>query len=174
MSEDIKKYKIYRWDAVLFGRNINPNPIVYVKPDEKLLSFARENSNALMLNISGSESIYDGKNIPGIFMKSSDVPNCRSNFFKKTGLYVIVLTSEWHGYPDCLGDCSIFGLTGGVYNNKKLRNIDIHEVAPSSEQYNNDINRYSNNYIGMDSSRIIAVSVGLIVILITILFICKK
>lgn len=170
MSKDKQTYKIHRWDSVLFGRNTDPRPILYVEPDKILLRFAQENNNVLMVNIYGSESGYDGKNIPGIFMKSSDVPNYRPNFFKQTGLYVIALISDWYGYPDCMGECQIFGLTRNVPVNKEIQNNPIHAVTPSNRQ---TVENYRPRSFGMDSYRIIVVSMGLIVILLSVLFICK-
>jgi hypothetical protein len=35
-------------------------------------------------------------------------------FFEKTELYVLVLQAPWHGYPDCLGEFEVYGLTGGI------------------------------------------------------------
>jgi len=110
-----QKYKIHRWDSVLFGNSTDPTPIIYVKPDAELLQFAHDNKNALLIELNSTNSIYDKKRVTGLWYKSSEIPNgCRPNFFDKTGLYVIVLQAPWHGYPDCLGDCSIFGLTGGI------------------------------------------------------------
>ena len=100
-------YKIYRWDGVIFGNREYPTPVIYIKPDNDLLEFSRTNNNALLINISGSGSVYDNKNITGVMAKSLNIPNCRPVFFKETGLYVIVLNSIWFGYPNCLGKCKI-------------------------------------------------------------------
>ena len=104
-------YKIYRWDSFLYSKD--PVPIIYVKPDDALLKFAKENNNALLIRVSNSNSIYDGKKITGVLYKSYEVTKC-INFFNKTGLYIIVLESDWYGYPDSLGECDIFGLEGDV------------------------------------------------------------
>jgi hypothetical protein len=104
-------YKIHRWDSFLYNKD--PVPIIYVKPDDALLKFAKENNNALLIRVSNSNSIYDGKKIAGVLYKSYEVTKC-INFFNKTGLYVIVLESDWYGYPDSLGECDIFGLEGDV------------------------------------------------------------
>lgn len=117
MSHPSKTYKIHRWDSVLFankGMNPIPTPIIYVKPDADLLKFAKDNSDALLVKLHAPGSIYDKKRVTGVWAKSSMIPNCRAHFFEKTELYVIVLQAPWHGYPDCLGDCEVFGLTGGV------------------------------------------------------------
>lgn len=107
-------YKIYRWDSVLFGNDTDPTPIIYVKADQTVLDFAKANKNLLLVKLHVPGSIYDNKKVIGTWNRSSDIPNCRINFFEKTELYVIVLQAPWHGYPDCLGDCSIYGVEGGI------------------------------------------------------------
>lgn len=176
MSQYKQTYKIHRWDAVLLGKNTDPRPIIYVKPDESLLKFARENKNALLVNIQDSEGVYDDKHIIGIFTKSSDIPNYRPNFFNKTDLYVIVLTSDWHGYPNSLGNCQILRMTRDLPTNNNTADHDSikthkNTVEPLSDKI---IEKYKPKSNGMDSSRIIAVSVGLGVLLVSVLFICKK
>lgn len=108
------KYKIHRWDGVLFGNSVDPTPIIYVKPDENLLQFAKDNHDALLVKLNVPDSIYDGKLIVGQWFKSSEIPNCRSEFFKNTDLYIIVLIAPWHGYPNTNGTVTIFGTEGGV------------------------------------------------------------
>ena len=46
-----KTYSIKRWDAVLFGNNEYPTPIIYVEPEENLLEFAKINEDALLVSI---------------------------------------------------------------------------------------------------------------------------
>jgi hypothetical protein len=106
------QYKIERWDAVMFGNSITKSPMIYIKPDITFLQFIRDNKYAVMCNITGTNTIYDGKMIPGIVDKSCYVPNPRPNFFKKTGLYVITLMATWNGYPDMnnLGTVSFKGV----------------------------------------------------------------
>lgn len=93
-------YKINRWDVVMFGNSTTKVPMIYIKPDLTFLEFARENNFALMCEINGTDTIYDGKKIPGVVDKSCHVPNCRPNFCDKTGFYVISLWADWHGYPN--------------------------------------------------------------------------
>lgn len=105
-----KTYKIYRWDPVILGDTTIPFPVIYIKPTEDLLQFAKNNNNILLTKIHTTDNdIYNNKKIIGIFIESLKIPNCRPNFFKKTGLYCICLISEWYGYPSCLGECSLYG-----------------------------------------------------------------
>lgn len=106
-------FKIYRWDSVLFGNNTDPVPIIYAKPEKSLLEFAEKNKNVLLVKLHAPGSIYDNKKVIGVWRKSSEIPNCRINFFEETELYVIVLYAPWHGYPDYLGKFSVYGLEGG-------------------------------------------------------------
>ena len=137
-------YKIYRWDSFLYNKNTSP--IIYVKPDDTLLKFAKENNNALLIRVSKSNSIYDGKKITGVLYKSSDITKC-SNFFNKTGLYVIVLESDWYGYPDFLGECDIFGLEGEVVVNENT-------LLPLPDQNTNSIDSSNSNLKSQKSSLI--------------------
>lgn len=125
-------YKIHRWDSVIFAnKGMNPisTPIIYVKPDDELLKFAKDNSDALLVKLHTPGSIYDQKRVTGVWAKSSMIPNCRENYFEKTKLYVIVLQAPWHGYPDCLGECEIFGLTGGVPA-KEINHVPLTKPDP--------------------------------------------
>lgn len=108
-------YKIHRWDPILLNNSVNPIPIIYIKPDKALIEFAKINDNVLAVNINGSDSIYDNKKIFGQFKPSYEVPNCRCNYFHKTGFFVIILsTSPWYSYPTLLGECQVFGLKGNI------------------------------------------------------------
>ena len=98
LSEE--KFKIYRWDAVMTAKNDLPAPMVYIKPTLKFLEFIENNNYRILLSISGTNTIYDGKTMWGIVDKSSNTPNCRPNFYKQTGYYVVTLESFWYGYPN--------------------------------------------------------------------------
>jgi hypothetical protein len=123
------KYKIDRWDPVIIGKDVYPKPLIYLKADDILLKFAEKNSNALVIKISDTNSIYDGKFIQGIFYNSSEIPNCRPNFFNATKFYAIYLISEWHSYPINTGFCEIYGLYGGDNVDK----VDLTTI-PSKKQ----------------------------------------
>ena len=112
----MSEYKIQRWDIVMSGSSNVQAPMIYVKPDTAFLQFVRENNFAVVCNINGTGTMYDGKQIPGTVSESANVPSCRPNFFKKTGWYVIKLWSDWYGYPehDKLGSTTFSGFKGGV------------------------------------------------------------
>lgn len=171
-------YKIHRWDSVLFGNNEYATPIIYVKPDDILFEFAKVNKDALLVRINSTESIYDNKRITGVFSSSSEIPNCRPVFFNKTGLYVIVLQAEWHGYPDSLGFCEIFGLKGGVpykdVNDVPLQRLPSVQRPP--ERSVRAVENYSrtNGSCGMTSRTIIVICISIILILVLSLFLSKK
>ena len=110
------EYKIMRWDGVMFGNSITKMPMIYIKPDIDFLEFARANHFAVICEINGTGTIYDGKQIPGVVDKSCNVPNSRPNFFEETGYYVITLRATWNGYPDTnkLGTVVFKGLNGEI------------------------------------------------------------
>uniref|UniRef100_A0A6C0LWX6 Uncharacterized protein n=1 Tax=viral metagenome TaxID=1070528 RepID=A0A6C0LWX6_9ZZZZ len=94
------KYKILRWDPVLFGNSNNQVALITIKPDEKFLTFVRANNFEVSCTIEVNGVI---RQIDGIVNRSSDVPNYRPNYFAKTGYYVITLNKLWQGYPKSLG-----------------------------------------------------------------------
>ena len=57
------------------------------------------NNFNILCEISGTDTCYDGQMIVGIVNKSSNMPNCRPNFYNKSGLYVITLQTTWVDYP---------------------------------------------------------------------------
>ena len=112
-------YKIKRWDAVT-GNNVLKRPMIYIKPDETFLSFARANKFAVLCEISGTGMNYDHKpgspvKIPGIVSRSAMVPNCRPNYYAETEYYVVTLLAPWIGYPHkSMGSVKFFGLEAGM------------------------------------------------------------
>ena len=105
-------YEIKRWDGVLFGNSITKVPMLYIEPDLNFLTYAKDNDYTINISISNTGGVYDLKNVVGTVNKSSDIPNCRPNFFEKTNLYVITLYAEWNGYPpiDQLGTINVIGM----------------------------------------------------------------
>lgn len=103
-------YPIVRWDVITTD-NVTLRPVVYIQPDLNFLEFAKANNFAIICEISGTNTRYDGVQAHGVVDKSCSVPNCRPNFYNKTGLYVITLDTTWYTYPqwDKLGFVKIFG-----------------------------------------------------------------
>jgi hypothetical protein len=101
-------YKIYRWDVILAPNGLNKMPIIYVMPDLEFLEFIKNNSYQVMIEINGSNTIYDGKQIFGTVNTSSFMPN----FSEQTNLYVVTMECVWYGYPEpeSLGNVKFFGL----------------------------------------------------------------
>jgi hypothetical protein len=140
-------YKIHRWDSVIFDNKTLrpiPAPIIYIKPDKNLIKFAEENSNQIVVKI--YNSIYDTRYIPGKWLKSSDIPNYRPIFFDETELYVIVLQDHWTGYPESLGECEIYGLTGGV-SAKTLNNVNLTKPDTSEKEKEKEKDKSSFMYV---------------------------
>ena len=160
----MNKYKICRWDPIVMGNSVIPVPVIYIKPDKELLAFSQKNHDALLVEVSGTNTIYDGKKIAGILSKSRDVPVCntRPNYFNQTGTYVIVLNAEWYGYPSprTLGSIVVSGLKG-TSDDKK---IDVKETDMFSP-YKGDS--------GMDLGQILG-SLAIIAGIFLVLFIVMK
>lgn len=94
-------FAIKRWHGLITPANIHPQPVVYIQPDINLLSFAQQNNNTILVKIDGTGLAYDNQVILASLMPSSEGPlGCRPNFFKETGLYAVVLTSQWYGQPE--------------------------------------------------------------------------
>lgn len=90
------EYEIKRWDVLLI--NDKRVPAIYIEPDLDFLNFIKDHNNILCI-INGTRMDYDNKNINCTVNKSSYYPNCRPNFYKETGLYIVTLGSSWLGYP---------------------------------------------------------------------------
>lgn len=144
-------YAIQRWDGVI-GKYPLPDqksPMIYIKPDLAFIEFARVNKNAVMCTIQGTDTVYDGRQIPGIVEKSSHYPSCRPNFYEATGLYVITLWSNWYGYPPStdatLGQVTFHGLvpthidTEQPHNNTHPNEHSFTEDIPRSAQQEKDV-----------------------------------
>ncbi len=91
------EYEIQRWDIILVnGRRM---PIVYIKPDLKLTEYLRLANFVSPVLINKTGMVYDGNKMLGTVNQSGLVPNCRPNFYEKTGWLVVELESSWWGYP---------------------------------------------------------------------------
>jgi hypothetical protein len=165
-------YSITRWDPVLYNNQNEPTPMIYVQPDDTLLKFAENNNNMLMVKINKTDSIYDGKSLVGIFFKNCNIPNCRQNFYKKTGLSIILLLGAgWYNYPTNLGETEIFGLTGNTESIPDGSKIQLKQALKMP-------NPISSNHIlsmkRLDKQKLFGVFFAIIVIFITIMLISRK
>lgn len=96
-------YEIMRWDAIIEDESNFPYPVIYIKPDHDFEKQAKEAGNLFVVNISGTNMDYDNRDIVGMVHPSGYYPNFRPHFFNETGYWVIVLTTNWLGYPETLG-----------------------------------------------------------------------
>ena len=73
---------------------------VSIKPTLEILDFFNKCPNyKAIVKIKETGSCYDNQNMFATIEKSSDIPNTRDNFFKSTGIYIIVLHTLWYGFP---------------------------------------------------------------------------
>ena len=119
--------------------------MLYVEPDLNFLNFIKDNNYTIVLSISDTNNTYDLKEVVGVVNKSSNVPNCRPNFFDKTNLYVITLYTQWNGYPplDSLGKINIIGMND---NSNKNESTKLAQII-GGDSSTNDLNQ-KNPYIG--------------------------
>jgi hypothetical protein len=95
---------------------------IYIKPTLSLLEFANRNvsngNRTLMVQISGTgHPVYDGTSTLATLDKTSDVPECRQNFYNATGMYLMTLNLPWFGYPNKNGSVTVFeGILSGKEN----------------------------------------------------------
>lgn len=109
------EYDIKRWDVILKDNNTRKIPVIYIKPDDAFLTFAKKNNYVVSSHINNTDTIYDGKHIAGTVDKSCCLhgKNSRPEFFKQTGYYVIILYDAfWYGYPnnENMGTVSFIGI----------------------------------------------------------------
>ena len=141
-------YPIKRWGGILTNNNINPHPVVYIKPDDELIKFALLTDNKLLVSISNTDLPYDNIELIGLFKLDCNRPN-------KTGYYMIVLMSDWHGEPE---------------DPSKLGNINIHGfkkpdlLVQNSTDKLNSINGFSNFTASQTSSTFIGVLIFILVV----------
>ena len=104
----MSKYEIHRWDGILCPNGLNKQPIIYILPDLSFIEFAKSNRDIVIVEISGTHTIYDGKQVSGSVNTSAFMPN----FYDQTHLYVIVLDCVWYGLPEptSLGSATFYGL----------------------------------------------------------------
>ena len=111
------EYEITRWDPVIPKGNTLPYPMVYIKPSRDsadFLDFSKANNHMFSISISGTGMDYDKMSVVGTTDVSGYFPNYRPNFFNSTGYYVVVLLTNWIGYPSNgkLGKIILRGITG--------------------------------------------------------------
>ena len=160
-------YKICRWDPITFGNNIHPVPMIYIKPDQHLLEFSKLNNDKLVVNITSTNTIYDGISLDGVICESRELPNYRPNYFKETDTYVIVLDAIWNGYPvpGSLGNVEIIGMDNV---NDNPNNNDNDNDNPNNRKMNMNIEKSNND--GMDLCQLIGVGGCILAIFIVLFF----
>lgn len=106
------KYEIMRWDSVIPKENTFPYPMIYIKPDADFLDYIKQNNYMFSVSISDTGMQYDLNPVIGMSDVSGFFPDYRPNFFNDTGYYVIVLFTNWLGYPENNGSVELRGTQG--------------------------------------------------------------
>jgi hypothetical protein len=141
--------QIIGWNPINVDGYENPQASVYIKPTLELLElFNRAVQNRVLILVDGTGSCYDGKKIFATIDKSSDVPNCRQNFFNCTGLYVITLDHIWYGYPLEKGHIQFLdGVVDKLINYVQDKSVDINKLDDIIENPENSENDNENKNI---------------------------
>lgn len=93
-------YKIESWNPVIPDKATFPFPMLYIKADSGLLSYAKKYNYNILVNVRNSNSTYDNKPLVGVLDSSNSFPNSeRPNFYNRFGFYTITLVASWLGYP---------------------------------------------------------------------------
>lgn len=132
----MKVYKIERWDAILPGDSSNSLPMIYINADLDLLKFAQKNNYKFMVEIRGTNSIYDNQTMMGVFDALLLGPNCKSKFIKDKNWYTISLSSYFYSYPPQLGEVAILGLSNS--DNSLIKEVaeQIPEILSNLQENN--------------------------------------
>lgn len=119
------KYDIVSWNPIVLPSrvpNINsfstdanpPLPMIYVKPDEKLMQLARDNDYKIVAKVNGTDSCYDKSPMIGLVNSEENIgkTNARPMLYQRDGLWAIVLLSSWVEYPLLKGNVVLYGNKG--------------------------------------------------------------
>ena len=167
----MRAYKIERWDAILPHDSSNSLPMIYINADTDLLNFAQKNNYNFLVEIRGTNSIYDGKQINGIFDSILLGPNRNSQIIKDKNWYTISLNSYFYSYPPKLGEVIILGLPDSSNTIPSVNSPGTN--APVINNLKSDLlqNSYLNkNYLKGMSLTMIIVTLSLIIIMVFIIF----
>jgi hypothetical protein len=99
----MENINILRWDVVENPCTNELRPMLYFTPSVGFLNEIHSNPNwndKIVIDISGVDGYYNGNGLFATLDKSKWIPNCRPNFFAKTGSYILILDDVlWNGYP---------------------------------------------------------------------------
>lgn len=177
----MKAYKIHRWDAILPPNSSNSLPMVYISADRELLNFAQKNNYKFMVEIRGSDSIYDNHEMVGIFDSLLLGPNCHSQVIKDENWYTISLNSYFYSYPSKLGEIVILDLSTAPSPPPTPSNPPPPPVPSQKESYkqysgedDDETSDPSPGLVGMSTNQIIALFLLLVLVLLIIFLIFRK
>jgi hypothetical protein len=92
-------FKIESWNPVIPENAVFPFPVLYIKPTNGLLEYAKQNKFTILVTVMNSNSVYDNKPMIAVLDSSAYFPNSRINFYNKYGFYTLSLVANWIGYP---------------------------------------------------------------------------
>ena len=163
------KYKVYRWDPVLIKNNINPYPVLYIKPDKRLLEFAKKHKFRMDVVLNGSGTPWDGMSFKATLNSSLDFPTTstggkRVNFYNATGLYNLTLDTVWSAYPPQLGSVIVPALGAAPVPVAKGNPLAKPSPPPSKP-----VKSSHSSKSGLSASQLVALGIGLVLLLLFII-----
>ncbi len=176
----MKSYKIHRWDAILPPNSSNSLPMVYISADQELLNFAQKNNYKFMVEIRGSDSLYDNHEMVGIFDSLLLGPNCHSQIIKDKNWYTISLNSYFYTYPSELGEIVILDLSPAPSLPPTPSSPTPSSVPPQQESYkqysgeDGETTDQNPGLVGMSTNQIVALFLLLALVLLIIILIFHK
>lgn len=116
-------FDIHQWNAMILPKNNAPNPVLYVVPNDDLLTLLF-NTQQVNVQITQSNSIYDNIVLRANVDPSSLVGGYRPNFQSETGYIALVLLTQWQGYPQQTGTVKILDMETQVNNLNPTNHIE--------------------------------------------------
>lgn len=132
-----RTYDIQRWDGIILPSLNVPQPGMYIQPDDELIQLLTDNNHQeriVHIKIKGTDSIYENKLAQAVIRPSALVGGFRPNFQERTGLFVVLPSITWEGYPNRLGQVEILDFvldseTDNVYEDFDFTNDPNENLA---------------------------------------------
>lgn len=104
---DDKTYNINSWDAqVTADGNTYQVSFLFV-PDVDFVEYAKENDGVIQVQISGTDSIYDGRNYIVKVDSTKYGRNCSSNFYDATKMWIATIPISFTNFPPKTGQFKV-------------------------------------------------------------------
>ena len=145
--------------------------MIYISADAALLRYAQKNNYKVVVEVLDTNSVYDHKQVEGIFDSLLLGPNYDSKELRDKNWHTISLNSYFYGYPPKTGKV-IFPF----WNEQEDEGNPEDEVYTNSDDIQDKSHKgkkgKSKGFIGLSCDQIIAI-ISILVILLLLLFLRK-